>query len=1164
MLPAPRRLLPHLAASYGGAALDNLFQFAAGATLTSLAYQRLSGAEADALARDFTAYALALFMLPTIVLSPLAGNLGDRTPKQLIFRAARCLDLLVAALGVLGLWLAAPWLIFAALFLLGCTTAFFSPVKYSAIPELVSRDDLPAANAWVQAVTIGAIVSGMAMGGLCDPRVQAWIGEQIGVTFSISPALTIACLSLLLCGIGIAGALTVPTLPAQRPQAALAPLSFVQQLQAITSPGIFIPIISLCGFWALGAATKTLIQPVAVGVWAAGEGTQALLFLSIAGGIAIGAALAAPLMQRTFPAGAPIAGGLIAGGALLAAGLLALQSGSLWAFAFCLLLCGVGAGLWEVPLQVFVQERSRQEERTRILAGANLTSNIAIIMAALAVGPGASALGLDGPSALFALGLLSTVLALAALGAYRGQVACWLGALLLRALFRIDARGWERLPQQGGCLIAANHISLADGVLLAATLPRRARFMVYKWYCDLPVIGWVLKAWGVIPVDAQMPAKALIAAVQAATNAARAGEVVVVFPEGKLSRSGILDRFRPGIERIAREAGVPIVPCAISGLWRSPWSFAPQRQWSPLWRRPVHITLGEPLPCDTPAPVVRQAVSRLLAEQAIARCEDERRTLGAETLARCRTRPRALAVIDARGVLPRWQLAGAALTLRTRLGLAPDEQHVGVLLPPGRGGAVANLALALAGRTAVNLNHTAGAKQLRRMCELAGIKTLITADLYLQRIGDPQLPLRYVRLDALLPAIPKIVILWHALRAIVLPPSWLDKARPQAVAALVFSSGTTGDPKGVQLTHAQILANCDSINAAIMPEPQTVLLSPLPLFHSFGLVPGMWLPLTTGFTVAAHPDPNDAKGVGELAAQARATFTITTATFARGWLRRIPAEQFSALRFAIAGAEKCPKELRDAFREKFGAELLEGYGCTELAPVVSTNLPAVTVRGEREELSRDHSVGRPLPGIHVMATDIETRAVLPPGREGLLVVISPARMLGYLGRDDLTAKAFIHGGYDTGDVGFVDEDGFVHITGRLARFAKIGGEMVPLDLVEETLQAALSGLGELAVVAVPDPERGERLVVLVAGEQVPEPQALLAAASQLPPLWRPRARDIYRVESLPVLGTGKRDLGGIKRLARSCVEGSTAGGPSPDAQEAARAGSATHTASSPT
>ena len=300
----------------------------------------------------------------------------------------------------------------------------------------------------------------------------------------------------------------------------------------------------------------------------------------------------------------------------------------------------------------------------------------------------------------------------------------------------------------------------------------------------------------------------------------------------------------------------------------------------------------------------------------------------------------------------------------------------------------------------------------------------------------------------------------------------------------------------------------------------------------------MWLGLAEGFAIAAHPDPTDAVAIGKLAEDGKATFLISTPTFVRGWMRRIEPHQFKSLRFAMVGAERCPADLKVAFKERYGCALLEGYGCTELAPVVACNLPEVVLAGdnEREIRAKDGAVGRPLPGLSVIAVDPATHEVLPVGSEGLLVVRSASRMLGYLGRPELTEAAFVHGGYVTGDMGRVDVDGFITITGRLARFAKIGGEMVPLDNVEAAVQEAITATGadpaliEIAVSAVSDPARGERLIVLHTGF-TGDWTTLLDGLAHLPALWRPKARDVKQVEAIPKLGTGKRDLAGIKRLA---------------------------------
>ncbi len=515
-----------------------------------------------------------------------------------------------------------------------------------------------------------------------------------------------------------------------------------------------------------------------------------------------------------------------------------------------------------------------------------------------------------------------------------------------------------------------------------------------------------------------------------------------------------------------------------------------------------------------------------------ARAERDTRTLGRCFLAWARRGPRRIAVVDPRGSLSRIRLAAVALALEPLLGLAEDEARVGVVLPPGQGGTLVNVALALGGRAAVNLNHTTGDAQLAQMCRLAGLRTIVSSRVYLERIGNPKLPARVVLAENLIPRLGKARVVWQMVRVLTRSAARLDRARPEDVAVVVFSSGSTGEPKGVQLTHRQILANCDAVveHLDLRPDVDSVT-SPLPLFHAFGVLPGLWLPLVNGCLVASQPDPRDAVSLGKLATRARTTFLISTPTFVRTYMRRIAPEQLAHLRLAVVGAERCPQDLKDAFKARYGAELLEGYGATELGPAVSVNRPGHV---------REGSVGQPLPGVEVFTMDADTRQILPPGEPGLIVVRSAACMLGYLDRPDLTARALVHGGYDTGDVGRVDADGYVFLTGRLARFAKVGGEMVPLDNVEAALQAWVEArYGEaydVAVGAAPSATRGEKLVVMHTG--VPEdPEALLGALADLPPIFRPKRPDFHVVDAIPTLGTGKRDLGGIRKLAEALSSG---------------------------
>ena len=1153
----------HLLACAGGAGVDNIFRQVVAVALATLAVQRLGpGQAAEDLGAQWTQWALVLFMLPFVLLAPLAGGLGERLPKHRIVRWCRLADLPVCVLAVAGFALHSVPLMLLGLVLLGITSAVFAPVKLAIVPELVDESRLATANGRLNAVTVVAILGGMGIGAATDPVVAQWLQTHAGLALDLHliSTLVLALLAVVACAVGLSGAWLVPALSAADANAPLVrPWQFARMATALNgTPGLWAPCLALCAFWALGAVATTGMVPLAKNVYGFDQAGVAALALALVAGVTAGSLLAPRLMPRAYPAGVTVIAALGMGGALLLTGLIAgVDSGhwlpspdgdkahpvpTPWAFAAALSLCGFFGGLWEVPLVVLLQERSPAKRRSQIMSQVSWITSLAILLAGgVMLGLGAAGLGVQGKFML--LGGVVALGGLAGLVAWRQQVLGWLIGVAVRSVFRLRVGGAEHVPATGGCLVLCNHQSYADGLIVASVLPRRCRAMVYGRYWKMPVVGGLLRAANCISVAGDGPRAALVAAIDAAVAAAKAGDCVLIFPEGKLSRSGSIDSFKTGMERIAKRAGVPVIPAHLDGVYGTWMARMPKalrgRGWLPRLGRPVTVRFGAPLPAGTTAAEARQEVLRLGNGQAVDRAALDGRSLDAAFLGIARRQPLAMAVQDQGGALPFWKLGAVARALIPRLALPADEPRIGVMLPPGRAGALVNLALAMAGRTAVNLNHTTGPVQVERMCTIAGVRTVISSKQYLRRIGDPALPGRVLHAEDLLPGLSTLTVLFHALRHLLLPARWLQGSAPDAVAAVVFSSGSTGDPKGVELSHRQILANCTAIADGLhVIGGQDVLLNPLPLFHSFGLVPGTWLGLTQGISTANHPDPNDAKAIGELFQAVKATFLISTPTFVRGYLRRIEPAQFASMRFAVVGAERCPAELRAQFRERYQADLLEGYGCTELGPVVTISLPTVEHGGEREVRQRDGSVGRPLPGIMVRAIDPETRAELPPGRDGLLVVLSPARMRGYLGRDDLTAKALVGEGYSTGDIGKVDADGFVFITGRLARFAKIAGEMVPLDSVEAALQAAAGEGTELAVAAVPDPAKGERLVVMYTGPAA-DWNDVIERCTALPALWRPRANAFIAVADIPKLGTGKRDLAALKRLAteRSAVDG---------------------------
>jgi acyl-[acyl-carrier-protein]-phospholipid O-acyltransferase/long-chain-fatty-acid--[acyl-carrier-protein] ligase len=373
-----------------------------------------------------------------------------------------------------------------------------------------------------------------------------------------------------------------------------------------------------------------------------------------------------------------------------------------------------------------------------------------------------------------------------------------------------------------------------------------------------------------------------------------------------------------------------------------------------------------------------------------------------------------------------------------------------------------------------------------------------------------------------------------------LPARWLEKALGQQssaglddLATVIFSSGSTGDPKGVLLTHFNIGSNIEQIGQTFMLHGRDRLLGVLPFFHSFGFTVTLWLPAVLGVGVVYHPNPLDLTAISGLARHYRITFLLATPTFLQAYVRRCSPEDFGSLQYVLVGAEKLPERVALAFEDRFGIRPLEGYGCTECAPVLAVNTRDFRAPGFRQVGAKRGKIGHPLPGVSVRVVDPDTLEHLPVDQPGLLLVRGPNVMQGYLGRPDKTAEALRDGWYVTGDIAALDEDGFLTITDRLSRFSKIGGEMVPHIKVEDKLHE-LAGATEqsFVVTGVPDGKKGERLVVLhtLPAEKLKECLEKLTRAD-LPNLWIPRDNQFFHVDGFPHLGTGKLDLRKIRDLA---------------------------------
>jgi acyl-[acyl-carrier-protein]-phospholipid O-acyltransferase/long-chain-fatty-acid--[acyl-carrier-protein] ligase len=724
----------------------------------------------------------------------------------------------------------------------------------------------------------------------------------------------------------------------------------------------------------------------------------------------------------------------------------------------------------------------------------------------------------------------------------------WIDApvgLLARLLYRVRAIGASHVPSSGGAVVIANHLSYVDVVALQLACPRPLRFVAYRGPGTGGLLEWVFRKAGVIPVSPDPSAQWLKAAVRALAQ----GELVCLFPEGGISRTGQLMAVRKGFELIARRAMVPVIPAAIDGLWGSVFSFAGNRY---LWKSPrllptpVCVVFGEPIPPgQADAATARRALLDLGAD-AFNERPALRRHVGRETVRALARRPGSVALIDrtaGRRVLTAAQLIAAAAVLARRLRATVPEPRVGIVLPPGAGAAIANLAVMCAGKVPVNFNFTAGRISAESSIAASGVRTVLAADAVRSRLADFPWPERTLDLRAEIGASGgrRAMLPWLA-AAWLLPNQWvaglmgLPRTGDRAEAALLFTSGSAGVPKGVVLTHRNLLANFGQISSmSILPDSATML-GCLPIFHSFGFTVTLWYPLMRGCRLVTTPSPLDTRALVDAIREEAVTVVIGAPTFLRPLLKKARPADLRSLDLVVSGAEKLPEDLRRGFLEKFNLEILQGYGLTETAPVSNVNQPdppVSTLTADVQVGKRAGTVGRLLPGMSVRAVDPDSGAELVNGETGVLLLRGANVFSHYLGDEAGTAEALRGGWFVTRDLGRVDEDGFVTVDGRLARFSKVGGEMVPHGTIEQKV-GELFGVdpGEVqavVVVGIPDEAKGEKLVMVTTlGITAAEVKDRLAAAG-FPNLWIPRV--VLRVGAIPVLGTGKLDIAGCKRLA---------------------------------
>ena len=1105
-----------------------------------------------------TAIVNGLVLLPFVLLFSPAGFISDRFKKPTVMRWSARLAVLVTLVITLSYYQGWFYLAFAMTFILALQSALYSPAKYGYIRDLLGCDHLSEGNGWIQAVVMIAILSGIVVFSFL---FESLFSQATFATVSPEAILqVIAPLGWLLVLGSVIEAITAEKMPDTPAGDANKRFDWkayrkgkltINNLAMIwAKKPILQSILGIAMFWTISQIILAVFPSFAETVMGEKNTFVIQSIMALAGiGIMVGSAIAGKLSRNhinmsLIPIGAI---GFAVSLALLA------QNSTLMTSGFIFFGIGFFGSLMVVPLSALVQFYAEEETLGQVLAGSNFLQNVAM-------------LGGLGLTVIFSLAQLDEqwLLGFTAVAGFAGAIitikalpqALVRGVLsfIFKGRYSIDIQGIKNIPAEGkGVLLLGNHISWIDWAIIQIACPRRVRFVMDKTIYDRWYLRWFLDLFSVIPISTKHSKHAL-KKVRALLDA---GDVVCLFPEGMISHTGQLSQFKKGFEHTVEGTSAVIVPFYLHGLWGSRFSRSATVQTETHYlfglKRDLVIAFGEPLSNTTKAPEVKQKVFEL-SIKTWQRYSNTLPTIADAFVHTCKSASQKWAITngDQEPVSYRKLLTGA--TIFSRYFKNYQGKNLGLLLPTTTVGSISNIATLMAGKTVVNLNYTASKQAIQSAIKQAEVKTIVSSKQFLHKLeakgiilNDLFTQVEVVYLEDLAKQISTVnrvgtLLLTSLLPAFLLTRIINTRRSLDDTAAILFSSGSEGAPKGIELSHKNIMANAKQVAAMLNLRDNDVIMATLPLFHAFGLTVTCFMPLIRGLPTVCSPDPTDAVAIGKAVYRFKGTLLFGTATFYRLYSRnqKLEPSMFESLRLIIAGAEKLNETARNAFESRFNKTILEGYGCTETTPVSGVNIPDhFNDRWSKQIGHKVGTVGLALPGTTYKIVDPDSLQELDREQEGLILIGGPQVMKGYLNNPDKTASAIVDANnvrwYKTGDKGKLDNDGFLTIVDRYSRFAKLGGEMVSLGELEQRVRKALAN-PDLALVAVnlPDAKKGEKIILMLEGEHDVKAVRQQLIAAEMPSLLIPS--QIFAIERVPVLGSGKTDFATSKQLALSLTD----------------------------
>lgn len=1132
LLMKDHRFLPLFITQFLGAFHDNLFK---NAMIILVVYQLASqlGLDAKTQALMSTA-AAATLVFPFFFFSATAGQLADSFPKHKVIRMVKLVELGIAALGITSLVSESIPLMYLTIFALGTHSAFFSPCKYSILPEHLKTNELIGGNALLNTGTFLAILLGTIVG-------ISLMGLSVGA-IAISFLIGFVALGGYVASLYIpAGAVAIKPVPFN-----YNPVSETISVLKYTFAQSRDVVLSLLGkgwFFCVGSMFLSQFPNYVKISLQAQESILTLFTVLFSIGIGVGGLFNNKLLRGKVAATyVPLAAlgltvfslDLYAATAhvvhnvdqsLMSLGQFTSHLAH-WRIILDVCLVSVFGGLFVVPLTAILQERTPAETRARIMAGSAITDSLFMVVSAIICASLISA-SWDVQEIFLAFGLANIAVAIYICRLLPDYLFKTVLQVIFKILYRVEIKGLENVEKAGArAVIVGNHGSLLDPPLLAAFLPGRPMFatntQVAKWWWVSPFLRLV----DAFPLDPSNPY-----AIKSLIHEVEKDRQIVIFPEGRLSSTGSLMKIYDGPGLIADKAEAMILPVRLDGVQYT--GFTRLQGKVPFKRFPkITITFLEPVKFKIDEKLKgksrRAAASRQLydvMESMMMETSNRNQTLWEALLKARDLSGNRFSVVEDVSFSPLTysKLISKSKVLAGYLARTVSfGENVGIMLPNSAGAVVAFFGLQAIGAIPAMLNFTSGIHALLGSCQNAKIKTVITSRRFVEaaHLEEVVMALSQNVCILYLEDIADSIGMLDKLKGIL--PIEREKTNSQDPAVILFTSGSEGSPKGVVLSHENLIANIIQLSCRVSFNQRDIVFNCLPMFHSFGLTGGTLLPILSGVRTFLYPNPLHIKIVPELVYATNASILFGTDTFLSGYARVANPYDFYGVRYIFAGAEKVKDSTRKMYMDRFGVRILEGYGATETSPAIAVNSPMHQKEG---------TVGRPLSGM-----TLRLDPVLGVEDGGRLYVKGPNVMLGYYKEDfPGVLQPPVEGWHDTGDIVSIDADGYIKILGRAKRFAKIAGEMVSLSVSEQIAEAVYPDALH-AVVCFPDPRKGEQLVLVTSAPAAQRGElSAYAGANGFTPLAVP-AR-ILVVDKLPLLGTGKVDYTAVKSLVLASEQG---------------------------